>query len=182
MDEPTNDLDAETLELLEDRLMEYPGTLIVVSHDRAFLNNVVTSTLAFEGQGAVREYVGGYDDWLRQRPRPDAGPDQGRAQGKPGLVRPPGAPAKLRKLGFKEQREAENLRAELAALPARIEALEKDLEAANGRLADPALYKQPAEAIARAKGAPAALEADLAEAFARWERSEARLADLDAAD
>ena len=67
LDEPTNDLDAETLELLEDRLLEYSGTILLVSHDRAFLNNVVTSTIVFEGEGRLQEYVGGYDDWLRQR-------------------------------------------------------------------------------------------------------------------
>jgi len=178
MDEPTNDLDAETLELLEDRLMEYPGTLIVVSHDRAFLNNVVTSTLVFEG-------AGGYDDWLRQRPQPAPGSDKGRPSGKPALVKQPetsAAAAKPRKLSFKEQREADGLRAELTALPARIETLEKGIADATRRLADPALYKQPAAAIAAARGDLAALEAALADAFARWERAETRLADLGAPD
>ncbi|MBF0481029.1 MAG: ATP-binding cassette domain-containing protein [Desulfovibrionaceae bacterium] len=187
MDEPTNDLDAETLELLEDRLMEYAGTLIVVSHDRAFLNNVVTSTLAFEGDGRVAEYVGGYDDWLRQRPGGNSGADSDalRSAAKPALRQAPdhspitpGAAAKPRKLSFKEQREVEELRAELAALPARIEALEKDIAGAARRLADPALYKQPAETIAAARAVAAELEAALAAAFARWEQAEARLEEL----
>jgi ATP-binding cassette subfamily F protein uup len=181
MDEPTNDLDAETLELLEDRLMEYPGTLIVVSHDRAFLNNVVTSTLAFEGGGAVREYVGGYDDWLRQRPRPAPEPDAGAPALKPARVKPAEpaqTEAKPRKKSFKEQREFDSLSAELAGLPGRIDALEQDLARASERLADPALYKQPAGAIAEARRALEALEAELAETFARWERAEARLAEL----
>jgi ATP-binding cassette subfamily F protein uup len=188
MDEPTNDLDAETLELLEDRLMEYPGTLIIVSHDRAFLNNVVTSTLAFEGEGVVREYVGGYDDWLRQRPRSAAGSDKGESAPK---LSPTPSPAKLpettaatakpRKLSFKEQRELESLRAELAALPARIEALEKGVAEATQRLADPALYKQPAAMIAKERDGLAALETKLAQAYSRWEQAETRLADLGAA-
>jgi len=188
MDEPTNDLDAETLELLEDRLMEYPGTLIIVSHDRAFLNNVVTSTLAFEGEGKVSEYVGGYDDWLRQRPQ--AVVPTG-ASGKPLASKltidtnaaKSAAAAKPRKLSFKEQREVETLRAELVDLPGRIETLEAELEGAHAKLADPALYKGSGDAkgIAKAKAALEALEAQHAETFARWEFAEARLAELDSA-
>ncbi len=202
MDEPTNDLDAETLELLEDRLLEYAGTLILVSHDRAFLNNVVTSTLVFEGQGKVAEYVGGYDDWLRQRPQSTGDSEvsstgssttgsTGKAKGKPALVRQPGSTAdtaastsaatgKPRKLSFKELREKEALTAELAAFPARIEALEADVAKATARLADPGLYKQPGEAITKAREGLAALEAEMEGAFARWTQAEARLAELDA--
>ena len=178
MDEPTNDLDAETLELLEDRLLEYPGTLIIVSHDRAFLNNVVTSTLAFEGGGKISEYVGGYDDWLRQRPQAIVPTG---ASGKPlasKLTVAPAAP-KPRKLSFKEQREADGLRTELVELPLRIENLEADMAAAQERLADPELYKGPPDAIAAAQAALAELEAAHAVTFARWEQAEARLAELE---
>ncbi|MBI5519814.1 MAG: ATP-binding cassette domain-containing protein [Desulfovibrio sp.] len=188
MDEPTNDLDAETLELLEDRLVEYPGTLILVSHDRAFLNNVVTSTLAFEGHGVVREYVGGFDDWLRQRPEP-AKPDAAETPkdrparreseaSAPSTPSTSGAPGRPRKLSFKEQRELETLTAELEALPARLESLEAQVAASSERLADPELYKGPPEAITSAKDALAALEAELEQAFARWEAAEARLKEL----
>jgi len=191
MDEPTNDLDAETLELLEDRLMEYPGTLILVSHDRAFLNNVVTSTLVFEGGGAVAEYIGGYDDWLRQRPAPTESSTL-KTSGKPALVKQPQAveattdsttssTAKPRKLSFKEQREKEALAAELAAFPARIEVLEQDIAKATERLADPELYKKAPKVLSSARNELVAMEAELEEAFARWEKAEARLAELDAA-
>ncbi|MGE4297105.1 MAG: ATP-binding cassette domain-containing protein [Desulfovibrionaceae bacterium] len=192
MDEPTNDLDAETLELLEDRLLEYPGTILVVSHDRAFLNNVVTSTIALEGDGAVREYVGGYDDWLRQRPAPAARAaqaDPSRPGGKPGPARPAasgaggaerasGAGGKPRKRTFKEQRELDDLTAELAALPAMIEQQELAIEAAHARLADPAFYRQPGEAITAANDALAAQEEALAATYARWETVEARIGEL----
>ena len=198
MDEPTNDLDAETLELLEDRLMEYAGTLILVSHDRAFLNNVVTSTLVFEGEGVVAEYVGGYDDWLRQRPQPtDKTTGQATARstdktaGKPALARQPvaaaattpataSATAKPRKLSFKEQREKEQLTAELAEFPARIERLETDIARASEQLADPELYKKAPLAITHARNSLSTMQAELEEAFARWEAAEARLAELDA--
>ncbi|GKT27691.1 ATP-binding cassette domain-containing protein, partial [Aduncisulcus paluster] len=120
MDEPTNDLDAETLELLEDRIMEYPGTVIIVSHDRAFLNNVVTGTLAFEGNAQVNDYVGGYDDWVRQRQQPEE-------EGKPKATKP--KPKKTQdtrpeKLSYKEQREFEALEVEITELPGKIEELE----------------------------------------------------------
>jgi ATP-binding cassette subfamily F protein uup len=177
MDEPTNDLDAETLELLEERLMEYQGTVLVVSHDRAFLNNVVTSTLALEGGGRVAEYVGGYDDWLRQRPAPPEAPAA--RPSRPAAARPqedadPGEPR--RKLGFKEQRHMAELAAELEALPARIETLESAVAQAGERLADPALYKGPGEAVAAARQELERAEAELAAAFGRWEQAEAELA------
>lgn len=178
MDEPTNDLDAETLDLLEDRLLEYPGTLLLVSHDRAFLNNVATSVLAFEEQAQVREYVGGYDDWLRQRPQPE---DIARAKAVASSlpkVEPKSATAKSRKLTFKEQRELEELQGELAVLPQQIEALEQSLEAARLRMAEPSFYKSSKDTIAAAKEQLEALQQSHAEAFGRWEAVEARLAEL----
>ena len=193
MDEPTNDLDAETLELLEDRLMEYPGTLIIVSHDRAFLNNVVTSTLAFEGHGRVAEYVGGFDDWLRQRPQLTAEekaeadkaaalkPQLKSAAAQPTAGQPAaGQAAKPRKLSFKEQREAEALRAELAAFPERIETLERNIAQTGESLANPELYKKAPKVLVEMRNELAAMEAELEAAFARWEAAEARLKELEA--
>ncbi|MDP2848966.1 MAG: ATP-binding cassette domain-containing protein [Humidesulfovibrio sp.] len=180
MDEPTNDLDAETLDLLEDRLMEYPGTLIVVSHDRAFLNNVVTSTLAFEGDGVVNEYVGGFDDWLRQRPQAvdDAA---AKAAAKPALVKQPAvAPpsSKARKLSFKEQRELTALREELAEFPARIEVMEQNIAKTTESLANPELYKKAPKVLVSMRNELAGMQAELEAAFARWEAAEARVAEL----
>lgn len=176
MDEPTNDLDAETLELLEERLMDYPGTVIIVSHDRAFLNNVVTSTIAFEGEGRVAEYVGGYDDWLRQRPQPvEAEKPESKACKAEPVKAPPSA---KRKLTFGEQRELKELEEELAALPGRIETLEADVETAHAQMADPEFYKASGEVIAQAKESLAALESELEQVFDRWEEAEARLAEL----
>jgi len=184
MDEPTNDLDAETLELLEDRLLEFSGTLILVSHDRAFLNNVVTSTLAFEGHGRVAEYVGGFDDWLRQRPQLTAEEkteaDKAAAL-KPQLKSAAAQPAaKPRKLSFKEQREAETLRAELAAFPERIETLERNIAQTGESLANPELYKKAPKVLVEMRNELAAMEAELEAAFARWEAAEARLKELEA--
>jgi len=187
MDEPTNDLDAETLDLLEDRLVEYPGTLILVSHDRAFLNNVVTSTLAFEGDGVVREYVGGFDDWLRQRPQP-ADDAAAKASAKPALVKQAApapqtqAGAKARKLSFKEQRELDALRLELAAFPARIEVLEQDIAKTTESLANPELYKKAPKVLVAMRNELSGMQAELEEAFARWEAAEARVTELVGAD
>lgn len=116
LDEPTNDLDVETLELLEELLASYSGTVLMVSHDREFLDNLVTTTLALEGDGQVREYVGGYTDWLRQRPEPVAAHTD---KPKPKPLAPP---AKIgpRKLTFKEQRELQMLKDELEALPGKM--------------------------------------------------------------
>jgi ATP-binding cassette subfamily F protein uup len=162
MDEPTNDLDVETLELLEDMLLEYPGTLLLVSHDREFLNNVVTSTLALEGEGRVKEYAGGYDDWLRQR-QPEAAP-----AAEPAPVK--AAPARTvkerrRRLTYNEQRELE-------ALPERIVALEAELSQWQASMADPALYRQDPAEIVKAKTRLQSLEKDVAEAYRRWEELE----------
>ena len=132
MDEPTNDLDAETLDLLEDLLVEYQGTLLLVSHDREFLDNVVTSTLVFEGAGHIGDYVGGYADWLRQRAA--AAPQAAAVPGPPAR-RDPVAPRQARrKLTNKE-------RGELEAMPARIERLEREQAELAGKLADPVFYK-----------------------------------------
>ncbi|GKT08717.1 ATP-binding cassette domain-containing protein [Desulforhabdus sp. TSK] len=163
LDEPTNDLDAETLELLEELLMDYPGTLFLVSHDRAFLNNVVTSTLVFEGEGRVVEYVGGYDDWLMQR-RPDAVEKKTRPGGKQEQQRT--RPERPRKLTFKEQRELE-------ALPQQIESLEAEQQGLYDAMADPEFYKGEAHAIVEAKARLEALGQELKEAYQRWEALEA---------
>jgi ATP-binding cassette subfamily F protein uup len=163
LDEPTNDLDIETLELLEELLLAYDGTLFLVSHDRAFLDNVVTSCLAFEGDGVVREYVGGYSDWLRQRPAKIAAAGKTRPD-KPAPSPAPSRPAK--KLSYKDQRE-------LDQLPARIEQLEKEQTDIRTRLADPALYRNDPAATKRLGARLKALEAELSEAYGRWEALEA---------
>jgi len=158
LDEPTNDLDAETLELLEEVLLDYTGTVLMVSHDRSFLNNVVTSTLVFEVDGHIGEYVGGYDDWLRQRAVP-VPPKSKKAE--------IDAPAprlrteKKRKLSFNEQRE-------LLTLPGEIEAMEAEQKALFAAMAAPDFYRREAGAIAAAKNRLAELETALAAAYERW--------------
>jgi ATP-binding cassette subfamily F protein uup len=180
MDEPTNDLDAETLELLEERLMDYPGTVIIVSHDRAFLNNVVTSTIALEGAGRVAEYVGGYDDWLRQRPAP-AEEETKKSSRKARTPGPKKAVATSRKKrSFGEERELAALEDELAALPGKIETVETAIAATHKRMADPEFYKRSGEEIGQTKEELAALEQELEQAFARWEAVETRLEELHA--
>src|SRR5262249_55341063 len=147
LDEPTNDLDLETLELLEAQLVVWPGTLLLVTHDRAFLDNVVTSTFVFEGD-FVREYVGGYEDWLRQRP-PEADAPQPKRSHRdvaesPVRRSPPHGTAEgPRKLSYQERRQ-------LDALPARIEALEAEQRALGLKIADPDFYKESAAAITAA--------------------------------
>jgi ATP-binding cassette subfamily F protein uup len=170
LDEPTNDLDSETLELLEERLVAYDGTILLVSHDRAFLNNVVTSTLVFEGAG-LREYVGGYDDWVRQRPTAPSGSSAERT--KPSMssvstaTAPESQPVRQKKLSYKEQRE-------LVQLPAAIEDMEAAVAALHAELAAPEFYKQPPEHIATRTAANRELEAKLAAAYRRWEELEAQ--------
>ncbi|WP_024890542.1 ATP-binding cassette domain-containing protein [Luteimonas huabeiensis] len=164
MDEPTNDLDVETLELLEELLGDYAGTLLLVSHDRDFLDNVVTSTLVMEGDGRVGEYVGGYSDWLRQRPEPAAAPP--RAARATSAAEPVPAPAtQRRKLSYKDARELE-------ALPARIEALEAAIAASTEAMHAPGFFQQGAEAIARHNAELAAAQAELDAAYRRWEALE----------
>src|SRR5690348_7158057 len=158
MDEPTNDLDVETLELLEELLLDYKGTLLLVSHDRAFLDNVVTSTLALEGQGRIGEYIGGYSDWLRQRPAEQpAAPAVGTPAAK---IETPRAKAKL-KLSFKDQRTLEQL-------PGRIEQLESEIAARTAAMNDPAFFQQDRSAIVQANKTLVALQADLDTAYAQW--------------
>jgi ATP-binding cassette subfamily F protein uup len=165
MDEPTNDLDAETLELLEELLTGFSGTLLLVSHDRALLNAVVTSTLVFEGGGRVREYVGGYDDWLRQRPAAAPASDDGgthkRLRKKPQAA----APHTPGKLSYKQGRELE-------ALPTRIEKLENEQAELHARMAEPEFYRRSAGAICAAKERLAEVTAELEEAYERWETLE----------
>jgi ATP-binding cassette subfamily F protein uup len=166
MDEPTNDLDIETLELLEELLSDYPGTLLLVSHDRAFLDNVVTSTLIFEGNGKIEEYIGGYQDWLRQRkatPSKEAASDT--AKGNPKKVTGDIAPAK--KLSFKEQHE-------LVELPKQIEALEIELEQLQALMASPSFYQNEKDSVNKTLSRLKVAEADLAVAFQRWELLEAK--------
>ena len=161
LDEPTNDLDIETLDLLEELLLDFSGTLLVVSHDRAFLDNVVTSTLVFEGGGRVSEFVGGYSDWVRQR-KPIEAAQTKRVAAAPAPVGK--TPTKKRKLSFKET-------GELSALPDRIDALEKEREAAYLSLADPSLARD-GNAILEAKARVTALEKQIAALTSRWEELE----------
>jgi ATP-binding cassette subfamily F protein uup len=165
LDEPTNDLDLETLELLEDLLMEFQGTLLLVSHDRAFLDNVVTSTLVFEGAGQWREYVGGYEDWLRQRKSAEPPPTA-----KPARPRAERTPAQPRRFGFKEKRE-------LSELPGRIESLEAGKRSLFALLASPDFYATRGDEVARTNERLAAVEAELHEAYARWVELEALASD-----
>ncbi|MFP4307335.1 MAG: ATP-binding cassette domain-containing protein [Desulfococcaceae bacterium] len=163
MDEPTNDLDMETLELLEELLAGYGGTVLLVSHDREFLNNVVTGTLVFEGEGTVTPYAGGYDDWLIQRPQPEAAAPK---KEKNPQAEPRSRKARPRKMSFKEKTE-------LAALPARIEALEAEQAELHRRMADPEFYKEAGNAVAETTRRLEALEAELETAYGRWEALEA---------
>ncbi|MEN6472383.1 MAG: ATP-binding cassette domain-containing protein [Syntrophaceae bacterium] len=161
LDEPTNDLDSETLELLEDRLVAYDGTVLMVSHDREFLNNVVTSTIVFEGDGLVREYVGGYDDWLRQRPAKPV--EQRRGDG---TDKPPPRPREKKKLSFKEMRELEGL-------PGRIEDLEAEHADLIAVLNDPAFQTgSDARTIHAADERRLTVEKELDEAYRRWQELE----------
>ncbi|WP_202843630.1 ATP-binding cassette domain-containing protein [Luteimonas saliphila] len=169
MDEPTNDLDVETLELLEELLGDYPGTLLLVSHDRDFLDNVVTSALVLEGEGRLGEYVGGYSDWLRQRPsaatQAVAAATTVEASAVASTPSAAATPPK-RKLGYKQARELEQL-------PARIEQLETDIAARTAAMAQPAFFQQEGGAITAANLALAQLQAELEAAYARWAELEA---------
>jgi len=162
MDEPTNDLDMETLDLLENLLVELEGTLLLVSHDRDFLDNTVTSTLVLEGGGKIGEYAGGYSDWVRQRASvaPPAVPQPKRVAPAP----PPSREPKKRKLSFRE-------RAELDALPEQIDARERERESVYASLADPALLRDRS-AVVEAQGRLATLSAEIESLIARWEELE----------
>ncbi len=176
MDEPTNDLDSETIDLLEEQLVNYAGTVLLVSHDREFLNNVVTSTLVFEGDG-VNEYVGGYDDWIEAIKRRAA--DGGMSE----LFPPPSAKAfsqeeaarsaptqnsseKARRLSFKDQHE-------LARLPKKIEGLEAELAELHREMAAPDFFKRPGDLIAQTRVRINSLERSIADSYRRWEQLEA---------
>ena len=168
LDEPTNDLDSETLEMLEERLVEFPGTVLLVSHDRAFLNNVVTSTIVFEPD-EVKEYVGGYDDWLRQRAestqqhsmpkKKDAKPVQNRTSSSDG------SESAKRRLSYKEQRELDNL-------PTMIEQLEAEIAELHEQMAEPTFYQQPGDEIAKKQAELKVLDDRLVRSYARWEELE----------
>jgi ATP-binding cassette subfamily F protein uup len=162
LDEPTNDLDMETLELLEERLLDYKGTILLVSHDRAFLNNVVTSTIVFEESGDIAEYPGGYDDWIIQRPVPV--PRTVSAK-KPGPKKEYKKKEQPRKLTFKENRELEEL-------PALIENLEQEQKDLYEQMSDPEFYKNSGEKITKYKSRIEELEAELLSAYDRWEELE----------
>ncbi len=164
LDEPTNDLDLETLELLEELLLEYEGTLLLVSHDRELLNNVVASTLALEADGRVGEYAGGYDDWVRQRPALRADAPAAPVISK--VAPRPNAPERPRRLTFKERQE-------LDVLPGQIEALEDEQGRLYREMADPAIYQQRGDQVTQMAARLAAIEAELADAYARWEALDA---------
>ena len=160
MDEPTNDLDIETLELLESLLVDYQGTVLLVSHDRAFLNDVVTSALVIEDDGLLKQYDGGYDDYLRQRPAEPA--SQSRPNPDVPKKKPADAPReRSRKLSFKERKE-------LDGMPGRIEQLKKTAQDLHAAMAEPSFYRQDRDEIAGAKKRLEDLERDLAAAYARW--------------
>ena len=164
MDEPTNDLDIETLELLEERLATWPGTLLLVSHDRAFIDHVVTSTLVFEGDGHVQEYIGGYEDWLRQRRSVVSGSSRTPVVSGFSRTRSVTSP---RKPSYKEQLELEQL-------PARIEALEEEQRQLQAAVSDADFYKKPAGEIHETLGRLEELETLLLDAYTRWDALDSR--------
>jgi ATP-binding cassette subfamily F protein uup len=170
LDEPTNDLDAETMELLEELLVEFTGTLLLVSHDRVFLDNVVTSTLVFEGQGQILEYSGGYQDWVKQRaaspPKPLPATPMAPA---PAPVLPSALKGKMEKPRKFLNRE----RKELGELPALIEKLETEQKALAARLWDPEVYKKEPVQVPELKAELEALEERVRQIYARWEELEA---------
>ena len=170
LDEPTNDLDIDTLELLEQLLQDYAGTVIVVSHDRTFLDNVVTQSIAFEGDGELVEIAGGYADWRAWRDRRTA--EAAQAAARPEPVKPAPAPRAASrgvKLSYKESRELE-------ALPAQIEALEAEQADIAVRLSDPTLYQTDAQAATALHARSEAIEAELLDALTRWEALESKQA------
>lgn len=175
MDEPTNDLDIESLEILEDLLLEFPGTLLLVSHDRAFLNNLVTSTLVMDGSENVGEFVGGYDDWQRQSQAGDAAEfaekEPPRKTSAPSPATQP-ANGSARKLSYREQRTLAAREQELAELPHRIETLEAEQHQLSTAMADPAFYQREAGEITRAALRLKELEAELSLAYQRWQELE----------
>ena len=166
MDEPTNDLDIETLDLLEDLLLDFSGTLLLVSHDRDFLNNVVTSTLVLGGDGEVSEYVGGYDDWLRQSAETQLISEVS-DRIKPVAEKEKRQAVTTRKLSFKEERELEGL-------PELIAVLEREQESLHSTLADPGFYRTSGSEVAQCNSRLEELEIELAATYCRWEELESR--------
>jgi len=170
LDEPTNDLDLETLELLESRLVEFPGTLLLVSHDRAFLDNVVTTTLVFEGDGRVQEYAGGYEDWLRQRPAavqpafPRSRSPEVRAGGATSVAQ---RSSPKKKLSYNEQREFEQL-------PVRIGELEAEQESLSKATVHPDFYKEPAAAIKQVLARLDQVHGELLDLYKAWDDLDSR--------
>jgi ATP-binding cassette subfamily F protein uup len=164
MDEPTNDLDIETLELLESLLVDYQGTVLLVSHDRAFLNDVVTSTLVIGSDGRVKEYEGGYDDYLRQRPA-EISIDAAPVSETPKTKSPDLSSGPVRKLSFKERKELEEL-------PGKIQKMENALRELHEAMADPSFYRRDRDQIARTKSSLEELESDVAAAYERWQKLE----------
>ncbi len=160
MDEPTNDLDVETLELLESLLEEYNGTLLLVSHDRAFLDNVVTSTIVYEGEGTWNEYVGGYKDWLKQRDLPQKPQKKTADKSKKSKAEP--VKTAKKKLSFKDQHE-------LDALPKQIESLEAELEMLQEKIGDAGFYQQAQDKVDAQLARLTELESELEKVYARWE-------------
>ena len=169
MDEPTNDLDIDTLELLEELVSEFQGTLLLVSHDRAFLDHVVTSLLVFEGDGRVREFVGGWSDWVRWRDARDAREREARSRGAATAAAPAAAaPAvpRAKRLSYKDQREFDTL-------PATIELLEADKARLDALVGDPAFYSRPATDVRDTLARVQSLAAEVEGAYARWAALEA---------
>jgi ATP-binding cassette subfamily F protein uup len=167
LDEPTNDLDSDTLDLLEERLTDYPGTVLLISHDRAFLDHVVTSTIVFEGHGEVHEYVGGYEDWLRQTRPPATGAQKTRKDkaGKPGK-KPDHIPGRnANKLSYTERQE-------LAKLPAKLEKLEEQQKRLHEQMARAGFYQQDKAEIIQVQQQLASFDAELETVFLRWEELE----------
>jgi ATP-binding cassette subfamily F protein uup len=168
LDEPTNDLDIESLELLEQKLQDYSGTLLLVSHDRRFLDNVVTQTIAAEGNGQWREYVGGYSDWLKQRPAATTSAAKVSAPAKRENTAPTASPKPRTKLSFKEQRE-------LDSLPREIEALESEQGELTTRMSSPDYHRQGAEQLRADRKRLEEIEALLLAKFERWEALEKKV-------
>jgi len=162
LDEPTNDLDYETLELLEQLLMDYTGTLLLVSHDRTFLDNVVTSTIAFEGNGEVHEYIGGYEDWLRQKRDISKKAKPVKKKEEPAKAT---TPVKTKKLSY-------NLQRELEQLPKKIDGLEVKIEELTNEMGKPGFYQQEQSVVASVGNQLKELQEQLDNCFARWEELE----------
>jgi ABC transport system ATP-binding/permease protein len=169
LDEPTNDLDLETLEILEEQLLEFPGTLLLVSHDRAFLDNSVTSTFVFEGNAKVQEYVGGYEDWLRQRPRPVSLEETSQKKRTPSSDSVPAdkMASSRKKLSYLEQREFD-------ALPDRINALETEQQQLNAAVLHQDFYKESSENIKHALARLEELQKELLDVYALWDKFDSR--------